>query len=170
MNCLCSNNYNVGFQLELDYDYTDFTTDPSAYSDFMQGIADILNGTIDQVSINSITNGSTIINGSIEAYDEETAKALAKLFHATVLANSDVLGYVILKSSTAAFHDNTPISDTYHNVKSPSKVIPIVLGICIPITIIAIAITVILCICRQRRSKAADISIRQREIAAQSTT
>jgi hypothetical protein len=40
----------------------------------MQGIADILNGTIDQVSINSITNGSTIINGSIEADDEQTAK------------------------------------------------------------------------------------------------
>lgn len=63
MNSQCYNNYNVGYQFKLQATINNFIEN---LMNFLSVIQRILNTSSNKVIINSITESSVIINGSVE--------------------------------------------------------------------------------------------------------
>jgi hypothetical protein len=108
------NSSNVGFELQLNIDFDSFVAYTSGYSDFLFNISSTLFKKISSVSINWIaSNGNTtIINGSVEVDDNNTAKNLSAYLINQIINNPYLLDYDIFAYNVAPFYNDIRLNST----------------------------------------------------------
>ena len=109
--------------------------------------ANILNIDKNNITINSIVDGSTIVNGQISTDNYNTAVSLANSLYTAIQNNPNVLGIPILSTSIGAYYDDT---QTY-NPAGWQGIAGIIIGCSIALGVLIVIIIVILCCIKKYR-------------------
>jgi hypothetical protein len=89
--------YTVGFEYKLDFDYNTFLAN-SESDNFINKIASITGVSSNDTYINSITQGSTVVSGSVSTSGSSSAQQIQQSL------STGTTGYTVLSQSATVYY------------------------------------------------------------------